>query len=259
MGVIFSQGDILGRGDLDAFFQNSLGNPQNLFEITYAIYYVTPVTEVEVLIGSAARVPVNPAVGEYYAALQVPASAAAGDYRIRWTFREFAGAPQQLIVQEWGVVLAGTTTGTSTFSTGETEMIWKLRVFLRDSNPDRNYHFRPPEAEGSVGQYNQVFGQIWEDDELLMYLEAALDWFNMFPPETEAYSTLDLLLQRKPVWRTAIITGAIAHACTALALNWISDEFSVEENTNIKVHLDSDYSLAIPIGELWDIIYGDTK
>jgi len=91
--------------------------------------------------------------------------------------------------------------------------------------PDKYYHFRPPEWEGNIGQYNRVFGQIWEDAELYEYLERGLDWWNMFPPLTESLNTLDKLCAEKPVWRTAIMWSAISHACFALAANWVADEF----------------------------------
>lgn len=97
---------------------------------------------------------------------------------------------------------------------------------VNSNSPDRNYHFRPPESESNVGAYNQVFGQIWEDAELLEYLERGLDWWNMFPPTTPDLNTIDKLVTEKSVWRTAVLWEAITHACFALAVNWVADEFS---------------------------------
>lgn len=225
MAVAFKPCDILGQGDLDIFLTNCNGNPSNAYEITYAIYYVSPTPPfAEILIGSPNRIPINPNVGEYYASLQVPASAAAGTYHIRWSFRQFAGSPIQQVVQEWAVVAPGTTTVIGD-SPCVTSMIAKLRLLLRDQNPDKFYHFRPPEAEGNINKYNQVFGQIWEDAELKEYLERALDWWNMFPPNTCDLDTLDKLCSDKACWRTAILWEAIAHACFALSINWVADEF----------------------------------
>jgi len=225
MPVVWQPGDELGRGDLDIFLTNASGNPANAYEITYSLYYVDPAPpETEVLIPPADRTPVNPAVGEYYAAIMIPPGAIPGTYRIRWTFREFSNTPPQTVVQEWAVVedCAVLTPG---YSQCETDFIWSLRVLLRDQNPDKFYHFRPPEYEGDINQYNQVFGQIWEDAELLEYLERALDWWNMYPPETEDLNCLDKLCTNKPVWKTAILWGAIVHATFALSMNWIADEF----------------------------------
>lgn len=133
MGVVFNQGTTLGRGDLDLFLRNASGNPANAYSISFAIYYVDPSSQAEVLIGDAARTPVNPTVGEYYASLMVPASAQPGDYRIRWTFQELSTSPAQTVVQEFGVVGASTSTSTSTMSTCEADLVRKLRIMLRDN------------------------------------------------------------------------------------------------------------------------------
>ena len=224
MAVVFTPGQTLGRGDLDIFLSNSSGNVANAYSISYAIYYVDPSDSSEVVIGSTARTPTNPAVGEYYASLQVPAGVTVGDYRIRWDFQEYAGAPVQQAVQEWAVVSTSTTTS-STYSTNEQAMIDKLRILLRDNDPDRNYHFRPPEHEGDINAYNQVFGFVWEDSELYEYINMALDMWNMLPPETENLSTIDNLISKKPVWKTPVLWGAVYHALLALAINWVHDEF----------------------------------
>jgi hypothetical protein len=103
-------------------------------------------------------------------------------------------------------------------------VLTKSRVVVHNC-PDRYYHFRPPEHEANIGGYNRVFGQVWEDEEYLEYLERALDWWNMQPPETEELMTLDTLVSLKPAWRTAILQGAIQFAAMALQANWIVDEF----------------------------------
>ena len=226
MGIVYTPGQTIGRGDLDIFLTNCNGNPTNAADITYALYYLDPgPPESEVLIGDPARVPMNPTVGEYYASLMVPPSAAPGTYRIRWTFREYTTSPQQQVVQEFGIV---TTTAVTIpgFTQAQVAMIWSLRVLLRDQNPDKFYHFRPPEWEGDIGKYNRIFGQIWEDAELLEYLNRALDWWNMLPPYTGGIIlNIDGLVAQRPAWRTAIFWGAIVHACFALAINWVADEF----------------------------------
>lgn len=228
MGVCFAPGQSIGRGDLDIFLTNSIGNPANAAEITYAIFFVdlsggSP--GVEVLIGAASRTPVNPTVGEYYSALQVPPNASPGEYRIRWTFRELAGAPQQQVVQEFGVVDPNVAVpGSTGFTASQLQLIRSFRIMLRDNNPDRNYKFRPPEQEGVIQQFNQVFGFIWEDDELFEYLVRALAWWNMFPPST-GIRTLDQLVSQAPEWCTAVLMQAMVHALMALSINWVADEF----------------------------------
>ena len=226
MSVVFTQGQLLGRGDLDIFLSNASGNPVNAYQITYAVYLVDPSTQAEVLIGSNARTPVNPAVGEYSAALQVPANAAPGDYRIRWLFRETSVSPQEGAVQEFGVVSAATTTTSPAYSTCLTDLIRKMRILTRDNAPDQNYRLRPPESEATVGCYNQVFGYLWNDDEIAEYLDIALWKWNMHPPETEELRTVEQLCQAKPAWKAALLWGALVNAAQALAYQWTVNEFS---------------------------------
>lgn len=222
----FTPGQTLGRGDLDLYLTEVSGVPTNAAVISYALYFVDPgPPEVEVLIGSATRQPVNPAIGEYYAALMVPPNATPGTYRIRWTFQQYVNSTPQQVVQEWFVETPETVLEASAYSQFEAEMIQKLRVLLRDNNPDKNYHFRPPQHEGAINQFNRVFGRIWEDEELLEYIERGLDWWNMFPPLTRGLDTVDKLCQEFPAWRTAILWAAITHACFAVAANWVADEF----------------------------------
>jgi len=102
-------------------------------------------------------------------------------------------------------------------------VLHRSRVVVSNS-PDKYYHFRPPEHEGAIGAYNQVFGQIWEDAELYEYLKRAIDWWDMFPPYTSV-ACIDTLVSQIPRWRTSIYWGAIIFAALALAFNWVADEF----------------------------------
>lgn len=225
MAVVFTQGQTLGRNDLDIFLSNGNGNPANPYEITYAIYYVDPATQQEVLIGTTGRTPVNPSVGEFFASLQIPANAALGDYRIRWVFRELATSGQEGAVQEFGVISPASESVESPYSDCVSDLIRKMRFLTRDNNPDRNYRFMPPEGEGTVGCYNQVFGYIWTDEEFAEYLEMALWKWNMHPPETEELRTIEMLCQKKPAWKAALLWGALVNAAQALVYNWIANEF----------------------------------
>lgn len=255
MAIEFNPGSEVQRGDLCAFFQDACGVRTNLYEISYALYYVDPgPPETEVLIGAAQRTPVNPEVGEYYAAMYIPPDAAVGTYRIRWTFKEANdNSAAQTIVMEFSVV-AKEVSASCQYSQCVTELMRRLRIHLRDQSPDKHYHFRPPEHEGRIGAYNRVFGQIWEDDELNVYLETALlDW-NSKPPETGGLCTLDALCSRKPVWASVIMTRAMYWALYALAINWVADEFSVAGNTLVQVILSDGTAVNLPIKELHEIV-----
>lgn len=224
MSVAFYRGQQLGREDLNLFLENASGVPVNAAEIAYALYDFT--TRQEVLVGVPRRVPANPSVGEYYASIIVPLDANLGNYRIRWTFRESVSAPVRQVVQEFEVVdkVTAGTFYSAAFTQTEASLVRSLRILLRDNNPDRNYHFRPPTHEETVRQYNRVFGHIWEDEELKEYLDRGMDMVMAYPPRTP-FSSIDAMIARYPDWKTLVITAGKILALDALRINWIADEF----------------------------------
>lgn len=221
MSTSFLRGQQLGRNDLNIFLTNASGHPTNAAEITYAIYDFT--TGMEVLVGPQRRIPSNAAVGEYFASVIVPTDANLGSYRIRWTMRELVGGPLQTVVQEFEIRDRETKTPTI-YTTTQLDLMHSLRVNLRDNNPDRNYRFRPPAHEETVDQFSRVFGYIWEDDELLEYLQRGLDMIVAAPPRTP-FSSLDQMVQIRPEWRSLLITGSMYWALQALQINWVAEEF----------------------------------
>jgi hypothetical protein len=225
MAVVFRRGQELGRKDgLSIFLKTKEGATKNAAEISYNLYDFT--TGIEVLIPPSNRIPVNPAIGEYFASFIVPLDSNLGSFRIRWFFREYTSSPQVQILQDFEIVsnevnivnLPGA-------SAIEQDLVRSIRVLLRDNNPGRNYMFRPPTGEGTINQFTRVFGFIWEDAELLEYLRTANDIISMYPPQT-FYATLDDLISNHRNWRSLVLTGGMVYALQAVANNWISEEFS---------------------------------
>jgi len=133
MTVAFYPAQEAVRGDLDIFLTDSNGVPTNPFSITYSIYYQDPgPPAVEVLIGAGGVIPVNPAVGEFYAALMVPTDAIPGTYRLKWTIQDTAVSVPVEVVQEFAVIKS-TDLVASPYSDIEADMIRVLRVMLRDN------------------------------------------------------------------------------------------------------------------------------
>lgn len=221
MSVGFLRGQQLGREDLNLFLTNSSGHPVNAAEISYAIYDFT--TGMEALVGKPRRDPANPSVGEYFVSLIIPLDANLGTYRLRWTIRETVGGPIQSVVQEFDVQERSTPV-VSPYSEIQTDLIRRLRMLLRDQNPDKFYRFRPPAHEETVNQFNRVFGFIWEDAELLEYLERSLDMVIAAPPRTP-FGSIDDMVKQRAEWRTLLITGATIWAFQGLQANWVADEF----------------------------------
>ena len=395
MSAVFVRGSMVGRGDLDLFTVDNLNQPVNVFEISYAIYDAT--TGIDVLIGSDTRTPINPDVGEYYAALEIPANARTGLYRIRWRFRETALTAEVIIMEEFTVLENETVNPLSLYSPTVIDMIRRLRILLRDNCisgseqvsirvssaqilnialsdlwvhqqlfvgkeilslspegvqewqileavhrnampreqdlmrihtskdtyfdvtsehrvylksleclpayllrvgdilsdgsrivnmgtlplpihvydvtvaknhnlilsrsgvtvhncPDRNYRFRPPTHEDTINRFNRVFGYIWEDYELVEYMERGVDFVNLYPPETQ-FNTIDIMVMAKPAWRQMILMAAMAHALMAMSINWTSEEFSLAGNELIVVRFDGEEH-QLTLKDLYEIVYG---
>lgn len=221
MGTAFFKGQQLGPDDLNIFLTDNSEHPTNAAEITYALYDFT--TGSEVLLGVPRRMPANPAVGQYYASVIIPLDANIGPYRVRWTFRETIGGAIHQVLQEFEVIDKSTNLVT-VYTSVETDSIRRLRIMLRDNNPDRNYHFRPPAHEATIQQFNQVFGFIWTDDELQEFIQNGVEMIVAAPPRTP-FRNVDQLVQAYPEWRTLMLTGAMMYALFALMENWIADEF----------------------------------
>lgn len=218
MSVAFHPGQTLGPEDLKILIRDAMGNLVDPYYIRYSLFDNT--TGVEVLIGSPDRVPATSGTGQYYVDATIPLNANIGDWLVRWNFRETVGSPLVQVVQEFNIVKECVNISI-TGNPAEDGFIRRLRIMLRDNNPDRNYRFRPPSNERFLQAQTQVFGYIWEDEELYEYLLMAVDIFNATPPITGI--TLTTMPDR---WRTVVMLRAAAFACAAVALNWIADEFT---------------------------------
>jgi hypothetical protein len=230
MPLAYSRGSTLGQSDLSLSLTDSNGVPVDAVEISYELYYVDEgPPEVEVLIPDASglpRVPANPNVGEYYASVAIPSSAALGEYRIRWVFKQSVTDPDSQVVQVFAIVDENTQTVNNNFNESERELIRRLRIHLRDNNPDRNYRFMPPNHSSDIGAYNQVFGYVWEDEELYEYLRSAVDWWDLHPPATTV-GCVSALVGNAGYRRfqSGIMWGAMVWALMALSINWVHEEF----------------------------------
>lgn len=221
MAVAFRRGTTTGPSDLYIAIRDLSGNLMDPYRLEYAIYDVT--TGLEVLIGSPVNIPIRTSIGQYYAQVGLAADSNIGDWLIRWTIQETATDPVYQSVQEFNVVGDSMLVSFSG-NPNVDKLVYSLRVLLRDNNPDRNYHFRPAESEKFIQGQTQVFGFIWEDEELLEYINWAIDDFNSRPPTTGI--SIDNLFGSEKRWQAAILIRAGAFACFAIAMNWIADEYS---------------------------------
>jgi len=217
MSVAFKPGQTLTDADLAINIRDAGGTLVNPSYIRYSLFDAT--TGIEVLMGAPDRIPATAGTGVFYVDATIPLDANVGDWIVRWNFKESPTSHTIQVVQAFNIVkdaIVVSLTGDANIDL----LVRRLRILLRDNNPDRNYRFRPPSTERFLQAQTHVFGYIWEDYELYEYLLFAVDVFNSFPPVTGI--ALDTMPER---WRGAILLRAAASACAALALNWIADEY----------------------------------
>lgn len=248
MSVAYHPGQTLTQEDLKILIRDNVGTLVDPYYIRYSIFDYT--TGVEVLIGSPDQIPATMGVGQYYVNTTMPLDSNIGDWLVRWNFRETTTSPLVQVVQEFNIVAAEVTTDITSIDS-EQLLVRRLRIILRDNNPDRNYRFRPPASERFLQAQAQVFGYVWEDYELYEYLLMAVDFFNTAPPVTGI-----TLPQTPDRWRSVVLLKAASLACGALALNWIVDEFSVKGDERLVVKDDDGIEYNLTIKELYDIVYG---
>jgi len=222
MAVAFRRGTTTTASDLTITIRDTGNNLIDPYRIEYAIYDFT--TGIEVLFGSPVNAPARVSIGQYYAEVVIPADSNIGLYRIRWTIQEYATDPVYQSVEEFQVVDSNILTTSFTGDVNIDRLLYRLRILLRDNNPDRNYRFAPPSSEKFIQGQTQVFGFVWEDEELYEYLVMAMDDFNSRPPTT----SIDFgnLFGSEKRWTTTVMIRAAAFACFAISMNWVHDEFN---------------------------------
>jgi len=221
MANAFNRAQQLTWKDLNITLQNSAGQMVDAYEIKYTI--VAQICGIDQVIGSVTNTPVRRTTGFYFAPWRVPDDAPITNYKIVWTFQHSEDSETCTFVEPFSVVdsVLATTGIINTLCETAQRLLIRLRHVLRDNNPDRNYRFAPPASENQIQGFTEIFGFIWEDEELLEYLEMAIEFINMTPP-LENYDICNL---PKKLWALATI-GAASHALQARAINWIADQFS---------------------------------
>ena len=256
MSVAFKRGSTTGPSDLTITVRDRSNQLMDPYRLEYAVYDRT--TGIEVLQGSPVNQPVRASIGQYYAQVVLPADCNIGDWLVRWTIQETAADPVYQSVQLFNVVgdgLIPSFTGDPNLD----KLIHSLRIMLRDNNPDRNYRFRPMASEKFIQGQTQVFGFIWEDEELLEYLQRGIEDFNSRPPTTGI--ALPDLWNNAVNWKAAILMRACWWACFSISLNWVSEEFSYSiSGVSLDIEKSSKYqSLMDAVGTEYDKVVEAAK
>lgn len=162
MSVAYHPGQTLTQEDLKILIRDNVGTLVDPYYIRYSIFDYT--TGVEVLIGSPDQIPATMGVGQYYVNTTMPLDSNIGDWLVRWNFRETTTSPLVQVVQEFNIVAAEVTTDITSIDS-EQLLVRRLRIILRDNNPDRNYSVSGEEmisfrVHGDI--YNMTIKEFWE-------------------------------------------------------------------------------------------------
>jgi len=224
--AILHRGQDTGSGDINIAFTVG-GNPQDPVEVYVALYYVEGGQNI-LVDNNPQRQPVRYDVGKFYVAYHITMDANLGKYLAIWTYKPTSDSALRQECDEWYVVAESTITNPD-YTETEQVAINDLRLVLRDNNPDRNYHFRPPTDEVVIAGYTEAYGFIWQDHELYEYLQLAVHELNLTPPELMGY-TLESVYTQYQFLTPLIKTSAMRWALNAIAINWAADEFSYSIN-----------------------------
>ena len=231
----FTQGKALGPGDLGILVHDSGGVLMVPDAINYDVFANNNGTFSPVLLS---QTPANPSVGVYYANLTIPTNWD-GTYQLRWNMKQYPDGVVNIVLNDFFVqavdyasnsfeapsVVIGTRP--SSVSQKTADVIMQVRTLLSDTNPDRNYHFRPPTPGKQVAGFTSRVGFIWEDTTIIRMLQLTIAQLNTWNVKARYYWKLDTLPDD---WAQAAAVGAAAKCLMGEAARWAADEFGYSLN-----------------------------
>lgn len=194
------------------------------FTISYSIYQVSKETDVKTLLAPPDRAPARFDVGHYFVDERIDPGSTIGDYAVEWNFRRLMTSAPELVPYPFSIVGLERIVSLN-LTEIEQFLIQRLRILLRDNNPDRYYRFQPPTSDARLQGFTEKFGFIWQDDELASHLETSLQDINFRPPTTmwELENSPRTLL-------ALLLVGAAKYALSSLETMWIGEEFNYSIN-----------------------------
>ena len=232
-------GKTLGPLDLCLMTRDGVqGAPVVPVALAYSIFQTTP-DGLKSLVTAPRLAPQAAAdLGHYYVAMTVPSSWAEGSYQIVWHLQQAADGPEISVIEDFAVLQLRPETSSMEApsvlmakrlhtTTKTADIIMSVRELLSDTNPDRNYHFRPPTAAKTVAGYTTRVGFIWKDESILRFLRLSLAQINTANPKNIYSYTLDNMDEN---WAQAAALGAAAHCLGAESARWMADEFGYSLN-----------------------------
>jgi hypothetical protein len=215
------------------------------------------------LVGQPNQVPKRASQGAYFAPLTVPTTWS-GVFRLVWYLQQYPTSSVDQVFEDFVVqsvnpldsafeapsMLVGKTLSIASALNDPAiyaKAIKYVRHLLRDDNPDRNYHFRPPTPGRVVAGFTTRVGYIWMDEDILLNLDISISKLNTWNPMNYTAWTLDSIPMD---WGKAAAIGAASLCLLGESARWTADEFSYSLNG---VSLDiSKSSMYQSLGQTYD-------
>jgi hypothetical protein len=237
-------GKTLGAGDLSLAVRDTNGSLVTPASLSYSIFQLvngvpTPAVDAQGPITNRTTGMSNPCTGTYYINMTIPTSWGIGQYQLVWRLQQWATTdPVSSITMEFYVI--GVDPAKTSFEAPSllisknpamnpkyAPAIVMVRGLLKDTDPDKNYHFRPPTPNKVVAGYNSRVGFIWTDDEIIQNLYLSISQLNTWNPKNYYMFTLDTV----PVdWGNCAALGAASWCLSGESARWAAEEFSYSLN-----------------------------
>lgn len=233
--IALAQGKQLGPGDLALTVRDEMGAPFAPASISYSIFSVQ--NGVEALASQPNLTPASNGTGLYHISMTIP-TLWNGPYKLVWYVSRNPGDPINTIYEDFQIVpfnpITNSAEAMSVFlalrpgmDAHTAELVMNVRELLSDTNPDRNYHFRPPTAGKTVAGYTSRVGFIWDDSTIVRMIKLSIAQLNTFNPMNVFSYTID---SAPNDWAEAACLGAAAKCLTAEAARWVAEEFGYSLN-----------------------------
>jgi len=226
----------LGPGDLALLVRDANGALIDPISLTYSIFSIDP-SGSPVLVTQPQMVPHRASQGAYYIRMTIP-TVWNGSYQLQWFLKEYEESGIVTILEDFVVQSVSPASGSyeapSTIiaqppitNRKYAPAIMYVRELLFDTNPDRNYHFRPPTPGKIVAGYTTRVGFIWTDSQILRFLQMAISKLNWYNPKNIYSFTLDTV---PADWGRIAAFAAAAMCLSAEGARWAADQFSFSLN-----------------------------
>jgi hypothetical protein len=232
--ITLTQGQALGAGNLGILIHDSNGALMTPTAINFDIFSNNNGVFSPVLLS---QTPANPSLGAYYANITIPTSWD-GAYQLRWNLVQYLSSASDVVTEDFFVQAVDY--ASSSFEAASeiiakkppmdqktADIVVLVRELLSDTNPDRNYHFRPPTPSKIVAGFTSRVGYIWIDTTIIRMLKIAISQLNTWNPMALYSYTLVTI----PVdWAHCAAVGAASKCLMGEAARWAADEFGYSLN-----------------------------